>query len=263
MDALPVALAIVAILAAGEEPSSAGPKAASPGATAPAASAPAAAAASPQPDKEPVAALIRRSMAAYGGERAQVRLGCVKAAGKITSPLHPGQVGRYTRVFSRSSRLRQEIAFPGSSPEVRVLDGARAFRYGEPAPAPVAATLQLQAARLGLPALLLEWEPRVVDQGEVTHEGQKLRVLGLEIGTGTRVEAGIDPRSGRILYVRGLARAGPRELELFTVYHDFRVVDGVLVAFQEEGWANGEPTGEVELNGVEFPEDVPESAFEP
>jgi hypothetical protein len=202
-------------------------------------------------------------MAAYGGERAQVRLGCVRADGKVTSALHPGEVGRYTRVFSRSSRLRQEVEFPGGAPEVRVLDGARAFRYGEPAPGPVTATLQLQAARLDLPALFLEWEPRVVDQGEVTHEGKKVRVLGLEISTGMRVEAGIDPRSGRILYARGLARTGPRELELFTVYRDFRMVDGVLVPFHEEGWANGEPTGDVELAGVEFPDDVPESAFQP
>jgi hypothetical protein len=123
--------------------------------------------------------------------------------------------------------------------------------------------LQLQAARLDLPALLAEWEPRVVDQGEVTHEGQKLRVLGLDIANGMRIEAGIDPRGGRILYVRGLARNGPRELELFTVYHDFRVVDGVLVPFREEGWANGEPTGQLELSKVEFLDDVPESAFEP
>jgi hypothetical protein len=255
MAALPFALAIAAVLAAGEAPASAEPG--------PAAAGPIAAPAASQPDREPLAALIRRSMAAYGGERARVRLGRVRAVGKVTSALHPGEVGRYTRVFSRSSRLRQEVAFPGSAPEVRVLDGARAFRYGTPAPLPVAATLQLQAARLDLPALLLEWEPRVADQGEVVHEGHKLRVLGLEIATGMRVEAGIDPQSGRILYVRGLARTGPRELELFTVYRDFRMMDGVLVPFQEEGWANGEPTGDVELSQVEFLDDEPESAFQP
>lgn len=214
-------------------------------------------------EKEPAAAVIRRSLAAYGGESAQVRLGRVRATGTVSSSLHPGEAGRFTRIFTRGSRLRLEVAFPGSAPEVRILDGARAFRYGEPAPGPVAAMLQLQAARLDLPALLAEWEPRVVDQGEVTHEGQKLRVLGLDIANGMRIEAGIDPRGGRILYVRCLARNGPRELELFTVYHDFRVVDGVLVPFREEGWANGEPTGQLELSKVEFLDDVPESAFEP
>jgi hypothetical protein len=248
-------IALTAILAAGEAP-------AVPGAAEPAASAPPAAE-RPVAEKEPVGALIRRSMAAYGGERAQVRLGQVRATGKVRSSLHPGEEGRLLRVFARSNRLRQEVAFPGGAPEVRVLDGARAFRYGEPAPGPVAAMLQLQAARLDLPALLLEWEARVVDQGEVTHEGQKLRVLGLEFVAGQRIEAGIDPRSGRILYVRGLARSGPRQLEVFTVYRDFRMVDGVLVPFHEEGWANGEPTGEVDLTAVEFLETVPESAFEP
>jgi hypothetical protein len=253
MASLPVALALAAILAAGRGPAPAAAGAAAPGATSAAA----------QPEKEPAAAIIRRSMAAYGGERARVRLGRVKATGKITSPLHAGEVGSYTRTFSRSSRLRLEIAFPGSSPEVRLLDGARAFRYGEPAPGPAAALLQLQAARLDLPALLLEWEPRVVDLGEVTHEGRTLRVLALEVGAGVRVEAGIDPKGGRILYVRGLARAGPRELDTYTLYRDFRIVDGVLVPFQEEGWANGEPTGRIELAGVEFLDEVPESAFEP
>ena len=249
MAVLPVALALATVLSAGVTPTSGD------GGT------PAAVAS--QPEAEPVAALLRRAMAAYGGERAQVRLGCVRAAGKITSPLHPGEVGRYLRVFSRTSRLRQEVEFPGGAPEVRILDGARAFRYGEPAPGPVVAALQIQAARQDLPALLLEWESRVVDLGVVTHEGQKVRVLGLEIAAGARIEAGIEPRSGRILYVRGLARTGPRELELFTVFRDFRMVDGVLVALREEGWANGESTGDVELTKVEFPEGAADSEFEP
>jgi len=245
MALLPAALALAAFLHAGEAPATPDP------------------AAVPVPQAEPVAALIRRSMAAYGGERARVRLGRVRAAGKITSPLHPGEVGRYARTFGRPGRLRQEVAFPGGPAEVRVLDGARAFRYGEPAQGSVAVTLQLQAARLDLPALLLERESGVVDEGEVTHEGQKLRVLGLEIAADVRLEVGIEPRSARILYVRGLARSGPRELELFDVFHDFRMVDGVLVAFEEEGWANGEPTGEVEFSKVEFPDDLADADFEP
>lgn len=254
MAALPTALALAVALASGDPPAPAEPARAEPGA--------AAAAAQPT-ERLGVGALIRRSIDAYGGQRAQVRLGRVRALGTVTSPLHPGQAGRMTRVYARSSRLRLEVGFPGSAPEVRVLDGARAFRYGERAPAAVAAALQLQAARLDLPALLAEWEARVEDAGEVTHEGQKLRVLALEIAAGQRLEAGVDAASGRILYVRGLARNGPREIELFTVFRDFREVDGVLVPFREEGWANGEPTGDVELTQVEFPDDVAESEFQP
>jgi len=253
MVALPASLAMAALLSAGSPP----PAPAEPGAPAP--EGPAAS----QPEKEPAAALLRRCMAAYGGERAKVRLGRVKVTGKVTSPLHPGEVGRYTRVFNRTSRLRMEIAFPGGAPDVRILDGVRAFRYGEPVAGPIAAALQLHAARLDLPALLLEWEPRVMDEGEVTHQGQKVRVLGLEVAAGQRIEAGIDPRSGRILYVHGVSRGGPREMDAYVVYGDFRKVDGVLVAFAEDSYANGEPLGQVELSTVEFPDDVPESEFLP
>jgi hypothetical protein len=248
MPVLPVAIALAAALSAGGDPASVG------GTSAPTAS---------PPEAEPVANLVRRVMAAYGGERAQVRLGRVRAAGKITSPLHPGEVGRYARVFSRGGRLRQEVEFPGSAPEVRILDGARAFRYGEPAPASVAATLQVNAARQDLPALLLEWEPRVSDLGVVTHQGQKVRVLGLELAAGARIETGIEPRTGRILYVRGVARSGPREVELFTVYSDFRTIDGVLVPLREEWWANGDSLGKIEFTKVEFPDDLADSEFEP
>lgn len=212
---------------------------------------------------EAPAALIRRCLAAYGGERARVRFGRVRAEGAVTSDLHPGEVGRFSRTFDRSGRLRLEVHFPKGAPDVRVLDGARAFRYGEPAPAAVAVALRFQAARLDLPALLAQWEARVEDRGAVVHEGTRLRVLALETVPGLTIEAGIDPVSGRIHYVRGSARVGPRQVELFTVYRDYRVVDGALVAFREEGWANGEPTGDVVLEKVTFLDEVPEAAFSP
>jgi hypothetical protein len=217
----------------------------------------------PGAEKESAGALIHRCAAAYGGERARVRQGKVRVVGNIRSKLHPGQVGVETRTFVRANRLRVEVAFPGSASEVRVLDGARAFRYGQPATGQVALALQLQAARLDLPALLAEWESKVEDMGPVEYEGQPLRVLGLEISPGARLEAGLDPRTARIVYVRGLARNGPSQLEFFTVYRDFRTVDGVLQPFREEGWTNSEPTGDLDLTKVEFLDDVPEGAFAP
>jgi hypothetical protein len=220
-------------------------------------------AAPPAADRESAGALIHRCAEAYGGERARVRLGKVRVTGTIRSKLHPGEPGLETRTFVRASRLRVEVAFPGSAPEVRVLDGARAFRYGQPASGPVALALQLQAARLDLPALLAEREAKVEDMGPVEYEGQGLRVLGLEVSPGARLEAGLDPRTARIVYVRGLARNGPSQLEFFTVYRDFRTVDGVLLPYREEGWTNSEPTGELDLTRVEFLDDVPEGAFAP
>lgn len=214
-------------------------------------------------EREPVGALIRRTVAAYGGSRARVRLARVRVTGTVGSSIHPGEVGRYSRTFARGRGLRIEVGFTKSDPEVRVLNGARAWRYGEPAPQPVTAALQLEAARLDLPDLLIDREAQLQDQGEVKHEGQTLRVLGLEVAAGSRLECGIEPKTGRILYVRGVVRSGPRELELFTVFRSFKVVDGVLVAFREEGYANGESTGDVDIGAVEFLDDVPDATFAP
>ncbi|HYD39541.1 MAG TPA: hypothetical protein VEB43_01835 [Anaeromyxobacter sp.] len=257
MASLPVALALAVALAAGE--TSPVPQAEPlPGAPPPAQEPKA-----PAPERETTEVLLRRCMNAYGGSRARVRLGRVRATGKLSSRLHPGETGAFSRTFVRGRGVRIEVAFAGSAPEVQVLDGARAFRYGEPAPKPVSAALHLEAARLDLPALLEDREAEVQDQGEVEHEGHKLRVLGLELAGGARIEAGIDPKTGRILYARGLAQTGPRELELFTVFRDFRTVDGILVPFREEGYANGEATGDVVLSAVELLDEVAEGVFEP
>jgi hypothetical protein len=254
MAPLSVALALAVALSAGEtQPAQAD--------TPPAATEPASKAAQAERDTPEV--VIRKCMAAYGGSRARVRLGRVRAAGKLSSRLHAGEVGTFARTFVRGRGVRIEAGFAGSAPEVRVLDGARAFRYGEAAPRPVMAALQLEAARLDLPALLQDREAEVQDQGEVDHEGQKVRVLGLELSAGSRIEAGVDPKTGRILFVRGLTQSGPRELEVFTVFRDFRTIDGILVPFREESYANGEPTADVDLTAVEFLDDVPESAFQP
>lgn len=256
MASSPLALVLAAALSVGETPAAPPPDAPPAGA----APAPPQAAA---PERETTEVLVRRCMNAYGGSRARVRLGRVQVIGKVSSRLHPGETAAFARTFARGRGVRVEVTFPGSEPEVRVLDGARAFRYGEPAPRPVAAALQLEAARLDLPALLEDREAEVQDQGEVEHEGRKLRVLGLELAAGARIEAGIDPRSGRILYSRGLAPSGPRQLEVFTVFRDFRTVDGVLVPFREEGYANGEATGDVVVRAVELLDEVPENAFAP
>jgi hypothetical protein len=176
---------------------------------------------------------------------------------------HPGEPGRFSRTFVRGRGLRLEVGFTQSEPEVRVLNGARAWRYGEPAAPAVAAALQLEAARLDLPALLLDREAQVQDQGEVKHEGQTLRVLGLEITPTARLECGVEPRTGRILYVRGLVQSGPRELELFTVFRNFKVVDGVLVPFREEEYANGESIGDLDIGSLEFLDDVADEVFQP
>jgi hypothetical protein len=208
--------------------------------------------------------LVRRCVEAYGGRAALAKLAASVQEGSVTSILSPGVRGRMGRAFRRSGKLRVEIDFAGRPPEVRVLDGGRGWRQGQEVSGGYLDSMLLQAARLDLPALLASWEERVKDLGTLDHAGTTLRVLSLEIAPGLVVEAGIDPATGRILRSRGRRAdgAGP-PVEFVTAYSDFRTVEGVLVAFREDSWANGSRTGETVLERVEFPAALPAELFRP
>lgn len=210
-----------------------------------------------------VHALVARCVEAYGGGKAVVRMARIREEGTVTSEvLHGGAAGRIMRAYQRPGRLRVEISYPGSPREVRVLDGSRGWRFGEEVQGPFLVSMILQAARLDLPSLLAAWEDRVVDAGTLEHEGKRLRVLALDVAPGVRIEAGIDPATGRILRSRGVG-TGAMPLEFVTRYSDFRTVDGVLIAFREGNFANGRTTGETVLEKVELPGALPDATFRP
>jgi hypothetical protein len=216
------------------------------------------------PARGEVTVLVRRCVAAYGGPAALARAARSRAEGAATSVvLHPGETGRIVRTYERPGRLRVEIAYPGSPPEVRVLDGGKGWRNGEDAAGPRLDAMVLQAARLDLPALLQASEARLKDGGTDEVGGTKVRVLALEPAPGLAVEAAIDPATGRILRSRGASSAAGMPLAFVTTYSDFRKVDGVLVAMREENWANGTSTGVTTLEKVTFPETLPAGTFRP
>jgi hypothetical protein len=225
-------------------------------------SAPAAQAAARPAPLDDVAALIRRCVEAYGGEVAVARAARSVHEGTVTSLLHPGGPGRIGRAYARPGRLRVEVAFPDAGPEIRVLDGGRGWRSGQEVEGPLLTSMILQAARMDLPALLAARGAKVEARGTLALDGKTLRVLALTLAPGVVVEAAIDPGTGRILRSRGSA-AGPAPVEFITTYSDFRTVDGVVVPFREENFANGKTTGETVLSRVEFPESFPPDLFRP
>ncbi len=214
------------------------------------------------PAREDAAALVRRCVAAYGGNGALARSAVARHEGRVTSILHP-QAGRIVRSYARPGRLRVEVEFPGSPPEIRVLDGGRGWRNGEEVESARLASMMLQAARLDLPALLSAWEARLEDHGTADLDGRTVRVVSIEPAPGLVVEAQIDPVSARILRSRGASRDRGMPLEFVTTYEDFRNVAGVLVPFREKNWANGQSTGETVLEKVEFPKALPAGTFRP
>ena len=229
-----------------------------------AALAPAAAGEAPKKNgRESVDALVRKAVEAYGGKPGFARSAVRREEGTVTSLLHPGDTGRIVRAYARPGRLRVEVAFPGSDPEVRVLDGARGWRGGEEATGPRLDAMVLQAARLDVVALLAVPGTKITDGGTAMVNDKVVRVLSFEPAPGLTVEAQIDPSSGRVLRTRG-SSGGPHVPVAFeTTYDDFRKIDGVLVAFHEVNWANGKTTGETVLAKIEFPRELPAGTFAP
>jgi hypothetical protein len=213
--------------------------------------------------RDEIRALVRRCVEAYGGKQALARAAITRQQGRVTSLLHPGQLGRIGRAYARPGKLRVETAFPNGTGEIRVLDGGHGWRDGEEVAGARLAAMVLQAARLDLPALLASSVAKLEDRGTGTVDGAPVRVLALTAAPGLVVEADVEIATGRVIRSRGSSRDPAIALAFETTYGDFRKVDGVLVAFREQNWANGRTTGETVLEQVEFPRALPDVTFRP
>jgi hypothetical protein len=253
----PLALALLAaLLPAAPAPDALEPAAASAPATASTPS-------EPRRTSPEILALVRLCVEAYGGNGGLARASVRREEGRVTSALHPGDVGRIQRAFQRPGKLRVVVAFPGADPEIRVLDGGRGWRDGTEVKGPRLDAMTLQAARLDLPALLSVPGTSIEDRGKGEVEGTTVRVLAIEPAPGLTVEAHVDVASGRILKSRGSTGGKLTPIAFETTYGDFRKIDGVLVAFHEENWANGKTTGETVIDKVEFLRELPAGTFAP
>jgi hypothetical protein len=209
--------------------------------------------------------LIGRSIEAYGGEELLVGARRIFQEGTVTSTMRQGAGGRIVRLYERPVRLRVEIEYPGNESEVRILDGGRGWRNGGPVSGPMYQAMLLQAARLGLPAILIDFQASLQDLGEVERDGQRLRAVGLDFHQGLRVTVEIEPVSGRILRSEGTisGQDGRPVLTFATEYADFQDVDGFLVPFHEVNYAQGRRTGETRLDSVELLQEIPAGSFHP
>ncbi len=221
-----------------------------------------------------VLALLRKSVDAYGGEKALAKLVFLES-GRLTATMRGGKEGSIARLYRRPDKLRVEISFADETPEVRILDGKKGWRQGQEATGMPFDAMVLQAARFALPLNLLQRRGEVKDLGTVARDGKVRRVLELPLGASLSMTAEIDPATGRVLRstaksaggmggmsmsVGGMSGGG---VEFATTYDDFRKVDGILFAFKEGNFAMGQHTGDTVIEKIEILKTLPDGALTP
>lgn len=211
-----------------------------------------------------LAAVVKKTLEAYGGEKALARVVAVRETGKVASTIRSNAQGAMVRTFAftRPLRLRVEIGYPNEALEVRIFDGWKGWRRGEEVQGPPLDAMMMQAARLTLPLLFVDLKSNLRDGGWVERDGVKLRAIEVAMGAST-ITALIDPSTGRILHSSAKAPSAQMPLEFGSSYGDFRKVQGVLIPFQERTMAMGQFTGETTLDKVEFLDALPKEAFLP
>ena len=175
---------------------------------------------------------------AYGGAEAWSKVKSFRQTGTVSSPMRPAP-GDVTRTWTRPDKLTFEVVYP-TSKETRVVDGDHGTQNGKEAAGMGLAAMRLQAARLALPALLLDRRADVkVRDGNV---------LEVAIAPGLTVTMEVDAKTHRV--VRSVGKG--EGIEFATSYGDFRSVGGLLFPFSEENFANGTKTATTTLAKVEI-----------
>lgn len=206
---------------------------------------------------EPLKDLLGRIARAYGGTppAAMIERG-------TTTSFRRGE-GALLRRYNAPDHFRIQIDYPVGA-EDRTMIGPNAWQQGTPANPILRGAIALQVARIALPWNLLAKRDAVVDLGMVSSpEGKTLRALEFPLEEGLKIIVEADPDNGRILRSRGIQTMGPNTMEFATIYTEFRSAGGRIHASREEHYAMGQHTGYSDIDRVEYPDAIPDSAFAP
>lgn len=216
-----------------------------------------------RPGMADVDQLLEKVIAAYGGREHISRITAYQQFGVTFSSMR-GVEGNILRVYRHPDHLRVEIRYDKDNSESRILAGSRAWKQDQPVEGIFYSTMLLQAARLGLPAILVEHRQHVLEAGMMKgNQGETLHALELNFHGKYKLIAGIDPVSGRILESHGIIKMNDSTMEFGTVYDDFRFQEGRLFAFKEVHYAMGRKTGYTHIQRIEIVPVLPEEMFQP
>jgi hypothetical protein len=207
--------------------------------------------------------LLEKIAEAYGGQKRIAEVTAYLQTGVTFSAMR-GVEGNILRSYRHPDHLRVEIKYDENNSELRILAGQHAWKQDQPVEGMFYSAMLLQAARLGLPAILFEHQKHVRDAGMMlSKEGIELNSLELNFHGNYRLVIGVDPDTGRILESRGIIEINDAAMEFGTAYDDFRNQQGRLFAFKEVHYAMGHQTGHTRIDSIEVVPDLPEELFHP
>jgi hypothetical protein len=184
--------------------------------------------------------VVSNVMNEYGGKAAWAKVTSLRETGTVVPLMRKGD-GKLTRTWQAPDRLNVEIAYPTET-EVRIVDGDHGTRNGKEVTGSNLQGMQLQAARLALPTLLISKRAALKDLG--TKDG--IRAIEIPLSATLALTVNIDPKTSRILRSTGSASG----LEFVVDYSDFRRVGGLLFPFAEAGMAQGMPTANTKIESI-------------
>lgn len=189
---------------------------------------------------------IARIVRAYGDPAKVEAVRAYRVEGELFVALRHESVPT-TRVFARPDRFKTMIDYEGGI-EARIVDGHEGWRMVAGGPLQEASgamlfSMVLQAARCGVPWILLERETSTRSIAPRLENGVQLEGIEFDLGDGLVLRVWTNPRT-HLVEVSQTAFRTPGSLAHFeTFYSDFREVEGVKFAFHEENFASGVQTG--------------------
>ncbi|MCS7079985.1 MAG: hypothetical protein NZ585_08030 [Chloracidobacterium sp.] len=225
-----------------------------------------AAAGSPSGDKPTLEAVVAQIVKAQGGEKLK-SVKSSKATGKVV--IGGGQAeGKLTIVLARPNKMRQEIDLGGAK-LVQAYDGTTVWQInpftGSSKPEKVSgeeADSLIESADLDGPFIDSEKKGYKLALGEDEEiDGTPVHVVKVTNKRGETDTYYVDAATGLILKTRGKEKMQGAEVEMETVFSNYKEVNGIMTAHAVDRLIDGRPFIQIVLERLEYDVAVDDAMF--
>lgn len=206
--------------------------------------------------------LVSEVIKAYGGGETWRKSGGFTQNGRTYSE-RLQVFGKTQRSYSHPSQMRIETYYDEDDFELRQLDGNTAWSNGKQTLKTFADVAVLESYRLAPPLLLIDHGDKAKDLGARQDGPYTRRGLMIDLGDDMQLLLDVDDKSKRVVGAWGFIERNGRRMEHSTLYDDFRLVEGKLVAYKEKHFVMGGYIGHTEIQEVQFSPEFADDTFKP